>query len=144
MNKVYTKIESIVGDVITVRAQGVRYNDLAVVGKSFANVIKLDGDLVSLQVFAGAKGISTNDEVRFLGVPMKVSFSDDLLGRVFDGSGRPRDNGPALEDNMIEIGGPSVNPAKRIVPKNMIPEASHILRKRRAVQRASCTYSHAG
>ena len=120
MNKVYTKIESIVGDVITVRAQGVRYNDLAVVGKSFANVIKLDGDLVSLQVFAGAKGISTNDEVRFLGVPMKVSFSDDLLGRVFDGSGRPRDNGPALEDNMIDIGGPSVNPAKRIVPKNMI------------------------
>lgn len=120
MNKVYTKIESIVGDVITVRAQGVRYNDLAVVGKSFANVIKLDGDLVSLQVFAGAKGISTNDEVRFLGVPMKVSFSDDLLGRVFDGSGSPRDNGPALEDNMIEIGGPSVNPAKRIVPKNMI------------------------
>ena len=120
MNKVYTKIESIVGDVITVRAQGVRYNDLAVVGKSFANVIKLDGDLVSLQVFAGAKGISTNDEVRFLGVPMKVSFSDVLLGRVFDGSGRPRDNGPALEDNMIEIGGPSVNPAKRIVPKNMI------------------------
>ncbi len=120
MNKVYTKIESIVGDVITVRAQGVRYNDLAVVGKSFANVIKLDGDLVSLQVFAGAKGISTNDAVRFLGVPMKVSFSDNLLGRVFDGSGRPRDNGPALEDNMIEIGGPSVNPAKRIVPKNMI------------------------
>lgn len=120
MNKVYTKIESIVGDVITVRAQGVRYNDLAVVGKSFANVIKLDGDLVSLQVFAGAKGVSTNDEVRFLGVPMRVSFSDDLLGRVFDGSGRPRDNGPALEDNMIEIGGPSVNPAKRIVPKNMI------------------------
>lgn len=120
MNKVYTKIESIVGDVITVRAEGVRYNDLAVVGKSFANVIKLDGNLVSLQVFAGAKGISTNDAVRFLGVPMKVSFSDNLLGRVFDGSGRPRDNGPALEDNMIEIGGPSVNPAKRIVPKKMI------------------------
>ena len=120
MNKVYTKIESIVGDVITVRAEGVRYNDLAVVGKSFANVIKLDGDLVSLQVFAGAKGISTNDSVRFLGVPMKVSFSDNLLGRVFDGSGRPRDNGPALEDNMIEIGGPSVTPAKRIIPKNMI------------------------
>lgn len=120
MNKVYTKIESIVGDVITVRAEGVRYNDLAIVGKSFANVIKLDGNLVSLQVFAGAKGISTNDAVRFLGVPMKVSFSDNLLGRVFDGSGRPRDNGPALEDNMIEIGGPSVNPAKRIVPKKMI------------------------
>ncbi len=50
MNKVYTKIESIVGNVITVRAQGVKYNDLAMVGKSYANIIKLDGDLVSLQV----------------------------------------------------------------------------------------------
>ncbi|MCF0262294.1 MAG: V-type ATP synthase subunit B, partial [Sphaerochaetaceae bacterium] len=72
MNKVYTKIESIVGNVITVRAEGVKYNDLALVGKSYANVIKLDGDLVSLQVFAGAQGVSTNDPVRFLGVPMRV------------------------------------------------------------------------
>ena len=51
---------------------------------------------------------------------MMVSFSDDLLGRVFDGAGVPRDNGPALTENMIPIGGPSVNPAKRIVPKRMI------------------------
>lgn len=89
-------------------------------GKSYANVIKLDGELVSLQVFSGASGISTGDSVRFLGVPMRVSFSDNLLGRVFDGAGKPRDNGPELEDNMIPIGGPSVNPARRIVPKNMI------------------------
>jgi V/A-type H+-transporting ATPase subunit B len=120
MNKVYTKIESIVGNVITVRATGVKYNDLAMVGNSYANVIKLDGDLVSLQVFAGAQGVRTNDSVRFLGVPMRVSYSDNLLGRVFDGSGKPRDKGPALDENMIEIGGPSVNPAKRIVPKNLI------------------------
>ncbi len=120
MNKVYTKIESIVGNVITVRATGVKYNDLAMVGNSYANVIKLDGDLVSLQVFAGAQGVRTNDPVRFLGVPMRVSYSDNLLGRVFDGSGQPRDKGPALDENMIEIGGPSVNPAKRIVPKNLI------------------------
>ncbi len=120
MNKVYTKIESIVGNVITVRAEGVKYNDLAMVGKSFANVIKLDGDLVSLQVFAGAQGVKTNDPVKFLGVPMRVSFSDNLMGRVFNGSGKPRDNGPELDENMIEIGGPSVNPAKRIVPKNLI------------------------
>lgn len=120
MNKVYTKIESIVGNVITVRAEGVRYNDLAMVGKSYANVIKLDGDLVSLQVFAGAQGVSTNDTVRFLGVPMRVSFSENLMGRVFDGSGKPRDNGPELNENLVEIGGPSVNPAKRIIPKNLI------------------------
>ena len=124
MQKVYTKIESIVGNVISVKADGVRSGDLAEVttstGKSYANVIKLDGDLVSLQVFSGASGISTGDSVRFLGVPMRVSFSDNLLGRVFDGAGKPRDNGPDLEDNMIPIGGPSVNPARRIVPKNMI------------------------
>ncbi len=124
MQKVYTKIESIVGNVISVKADGVRSGDLAEVttstGKSYANVIKLDGDLVSLQVFSGARGISTGDSVRFLGVPMRVSFSDNLLGRVFDGAGKPRDNGPDLEDNMIPIGGPSVNPARRIVPKNMI------------------------
>ena len=124
MQKVYTKIESIVGNVISVKADGVRSGDLAEVttstGKSYANVIKLDGDLVSLQVFSGASGISTGDSVRFLGVPMRVSFSDNLLGRVFDGAGKTRDNGPDLEDNMIPIGGPSVNPARRIVPKNMI------------------------
>ena len=120
MQKVYTKIESIVGNVVTVRAEGVRNGDLALVGSSYANVIKLDKDLVSLQVFAGAQGVSTTDPVRFLGKPMMVSYTDHLLGRIFTGSGVPRDNGPALTENMIPIGGPSVNPARRIIPKKLI------------------------
>lgn len=120
MQKVYTKIESIVGNVVTVKAEGVRNGDLALVGDSYATVIKLDKDIVSLQVFAGAQGVGTNDEVRFLGKPMMVSFSENLLGRIFDGAGVPRDNGPALTENMIPIGGPSFNPSKRILPKNMI------------------------
>ena len=120
MQKVYTKIESIVGNVITVRAKGVKNADLALVGDSYASVIKLDKDKVSLQVFAGAQGVSTTDPVRFLGRPMMVSFSDHLLGRIFDGTGVPRDNGPALTENMIPIGGPSFNPARRILPKKMI------------------------
>ena len=120
MQKVYTKIESIVGNVVSVRATDVRNGDLALVGKSYANVIKLQDDLVYLQVFAGTQGVSTTDSVRFLGRPMMVSYSDNLLGRIFTGSGVPRDNGPALTENMIPIGGPSVNPAKRVVPKNMI------------------------
>lgn len=120
MQKVYTKIESIVGNVVTVRAEGIRNGDLALVGDSYANVIKLDKDLVSLQVFAGAQGVSTNDPVRFLGRPMQVSFSEHLLGRIFNGAGVPRDHGPALTENMIDIGGPSFNPAKRVIPKHMI------------------------
>jgi V/A-type H+-transporting ATPase subunit B len=107
-----------------VRAEGVSNEELAEVktrrGTSLAKVIKIDRDLVSLQVFAGSRGISTDDEVRFLGDPMKVSFSEDMLGRIFDGSGMPRDKGPALRENLIEIAGPSVNPSKRIIPKRMI------------------------
>jgi V/A-type H+-transporting ATPase subunit B len=51
---------------------------------------------------------------------MDVSFTDALLGRVFDGSGQPRDNGPVLDENRFPIGGPSVNPAKRIIPRKMV------------------------
>ena len=94
MQKIYTKIESIVGNVITVKAEGVRNGDLAMVGDSYATVIKLDKELVSLQVFAGAQGVSTTDPVRFLGRPMMVSFSDNLLGRIFNGAGVPIDRGP--------------------------------------------------
>jgi V/A-type H+-transporting ATPase subunit B len=124
MKKVYSKIESITGSVITVRADGVRYGDLAevdtVFGTSLAEVNRLEGGLVSLQVFAGGRGISTGDTVRFLGYPMRVSFSDNLMGRVFSGSGDPRDKGPALRENLIPIGGPSVNPSQRIIPRKMI------------------------
>ena len=124
MRKVYHRIIQIAGNVITVEADGVAYNDLAEVttsrGTSLAQVIRLDGRQVSLQVFAGSRGISTGDEVRFLGKPMQVSSSSDLLGRIFTGAGKPRDNRPAIEDDMIEIGGPSVNPAERIIPRNMI------------------------
>ncbi len=124
MRKVYSKIEQIVGNVITVKASGIKYGELADVhsahGTSLAEVIRMSEDLVSLQVFSGSRGISTGDEVRFLGNPMRVSFSENLLGRIFSGGGKPRDKGPELIENMIEIGGPSVNPAKRIIPRNMI------------------------
>jgi len=124
MQKVYNKILSVTGNVITVKAEGIANEELAEIstsrGKSLAQVIKLDHDIVSLQVFAGSQGIATNDEIRFLGHPMRVTFSDDMLGRIFNGSGVPRDKGPALAENLIEIAGPSVNPAKRIIPRNMI------------------------
>lgn len=124
MQKIYSQIIQIAGDVITVEADDVGYKELAEIrtaaGVSMAQVIRLDGKKVSLQVLAGSRGISTNDRVRFLKAPMRVSFSENLMGRIFTGSGEPRDVGPRLEDNMINIGGPSVNPSKRIVPKNMI------------------------
>ena len=124
MRKVYHKIIHIAGNVITVEADGVGYNELAEVtsarGTSLAQVIRLDNGKVSLQVFAGSRGISTGDQVRFLGRAMQISKSDSLLGRVFSGRGTPRDGRPDVNVDMVDIGGPSVNPAKRVIPRHMI------------------------
>jgi len=124
MHKVYTQIIQIAGDVITVEAEGVGYMDIAEVttrrGTSFAQVIRLEGKRVSLQVFSGSRGISTGDKVRFLGHPMRIATGDNLLGRIFNGSGMPLDNKPALSENIVDIGGPPVNPVKRIIPNKMI------------------------
>ena len=124
MHKVYHRIDKIAGSVITVQATGVSYRELAQVtsamGTSLAQVIRLEGGRVDLQVFTGSRGISTDAQVRFLGHTMQVPFSEALLGRVFTGSGQPRDRGPAITENLIEIGGPSVNPAKRIIPRKMV------------------------
>ena len=123
-NKVYHKIDALSGSVATLRAEGVRYNEIAEVesraGTSLAQVIKLDGPNVTLQIFAGARGVDTSARVRFLGETMKVPYSKDLLGRAFTGSGVPRDGGPAISDNPSPIGQPSVNPAKRIMPNRMV------------------------
>ncbi len=124
MHKVYHRIDNIAGSVVTLRAEGVRNKELAEIdsrtGTSLAQVIKLAGDEVTLQVFAGARGVATDAQVRFLGHPMQVPFGDELLGRVFTGSAKPRDNGPELNMNLTDIGTPSVNPAKRIIPRNMV------------------------
>lgn len=122
----HTRVLGIVGDILKVRATDVGFGDLAVVdngegAKSLAQVIRLDKDEVSLQVFAGSKGLSTDASVQFLGHPMRVPYSPNILGRIFDGSGQPIDDGPSLAvDPLIDIGGPSVNPTTRLVPDKMI------------------------
>lgn len=124
MRKVYHRILQVSGNVIAVEAEGVAYNDLAEVitkrGISLAQVIRLSQNKVYLQVFAGSRGVSTNDEVRFLGKQMQIASSENLLGRVFNGAGVPRDNRPPIMEKMKEIGGPSANPSKRIIPKRMV------------------------
>jgi len=124
MRKYYDEITRIAGNVVTVTASGVGYDELAVIstrnGASLAQVIRLEGDQVSLQVFAGTQGVSTGDRLRFLNRPMQVSFSEDLFGRIFDGSGRPRDGRAEIAGEPVPIGGPPVNPVKRRRPDHMI------------------------
>jgi len=75
---------------------------------------------VTMQVFSGTRGIPTDAEIRFLGQQLETPFSEALLGRVFSGGGVPRDGGPLLDEGLIPIVGPPVNPARRIIPRNMI------------------------
>ena len=123
-NKVYRKIDALSGSIATLRAEGVKYGEIAEIesraGTSLAQTIKLDGDNVTLQIFAGARGVDTGAKVRFLGEPMKIPFSENLLGRAFTGAGVPRDGGPAATGEPSPIGQPSVNPSKRIMPKEMV------------------------
>ncbi len=124
MRTFYDEISKIAGNVVTVKAQGIGYDELAVItsgnGTSLAQVIRLEDDQVSLQIFGGTEGVSTGDKIRFLGHSFKVPFSDALLGRVFDGSGRPRDGRPEVQAESVEIGSPAVNPIKRRVPDKVI------------------------
>jgi len=122
----HTRVLEIVGDTIRVKAQGAAFGDLAIVENvdgetGQAKVVALDRDIVSLQVFAGGKGLSTNAVVRFLGHPPDVIYSENILGRIFRGSGEPFDDGPDLSsDARIEMAGPTVNPMMRVVPDKMI------------------------
>ena len=124
MHKAYTRLERIAGNVVAVQAGDATNRELAQIswpgGTSLAQVIRLDGSRAFLQVFAGTRGLPTDARVRFLGRPMRVPASDAMLGRVFDGAGRPRDHGPVIDDEGVDIAGPSVNPAKRIVPRTMV------------------------
>ncbi len=124
MKTYFDQINQIAGSVVTVTATGIGFEDLAVIsgphGSSLAQVIRLDGDQVSLQVFSGTQGVGTNSRVQFLGKPMQVPFGDDLLGRVFDGACRPRDNRPEVEAEPTDIGTPAVNPMHRHMPDEMI------------------------
>ncbi|HCO94201.1 MAG TPA: V-type ATP synthase subunit B [Phycisphaerales bacterium] len=124
MRTFYDEISQIAGNVVTVKARGIGYDELAVITtrdrSSLAQVIRLEDDKVSLQIFAGTEGVSTGDKIRFLGHSFEVPFGDALLGRVFDGSGRPRDGRPEVKAKAVETGSPAVNPIKRRVPNKMI------------------------
>jgi hypothetical protein len=122
----YTWAMAIVGDIMKIRANDIGLGDIAIVEmpngeQSLAQVIQLEGDDVSLQVFGGGKGLSTQTTVRFFGHPTQVIYSPNILGRVFRGDGTPIDGGPDLSgDRQVDIGGPSVNPVTRVVPMKMI------------------------
>jgi len=118
--KVYTKIDNITKATVTLRASGVGNDELATVGGKLAQVVKIMGDNVTLQVFAGTEGLATDSEVVFHGEPPKLKVSDNLAGRFFNAYGEPLEGGEQIEGEAREIGGPTVNPFRRKQPSELI------------------------
>lgn len=125
MKKVYERIEDMRGNLATLNAEGVSLGELARIdmhnGRSvFASVLRIDGPRVTLQVFQNTRGISTGDQVTFLKRQMQATFGDMLYGRRLNGAGVPIDGGPELIGDNINIGTPSFNPVRRIIPREMV------------------------
>jgi V/A-type H+/Na+-transporting ATPase subunit B len=118
--KIYTKITQITKATCSLNAEGVGYEELASVNGRLAQVVKIQGPSVTLQVFGGTEGIPSNAEVTFYGRPPTLKVSDDLTGRFFNSFGIPIDGGPEVEGEEREIGGPSVNPVRRKQPSELI------------------------
>ena len=118
--KIYTKIDNITKATVTLRATGVGNDELATVGGKLAQVVKIMGENVTLQIFAGTEGLSTDSEVVFHGEPPKLRVSDNLAGRFFNAYGEPLEGGEIIEGEAREIGGPTVNPFRRIQPSELI------------------------
>lgn len=118
--KIYTKITQITKATCSLQADGVGYEELASVNGRLAQVVKIMGDIVTLQVFGGTEGIPSNAEVVFFGHPPVIKVGEELAGRFFNAFGDPIDGGPKVEGEVREIGGPSVNPVRRKQPSELI------------------------
>ncbi len=125
MKIVHDRINNMRGNLITVTSKEAVLGELARVEKrdgtkTLASVLRFEEDQVTLQVFGGTRGIFTGDKVIFLKKEMTATFGDHLLGRRLDGAGEPIDGGPHMIGEEIPIGTPSFNPARRIIPKEMV------------------------
>ena len=125
MKKTYDRIVDMRGNLITVLAQGVSLGELARIHKqngrsTYASVLRIEGDVVTLQCFENTRGIATNDRLTFLGRQMQATCSNGLFGRRLNGVGEPIDNGPELMGEPTDIGQPSFNPVRRIIPHELV------------------------
>ena len=118
--KIYTQITQITKATCSLKAAGIGNEELAEVNGRLAQVVKIIGDEVTLQIFGGTEGIPTNAEVTFLGKSPTLKVGEQLAGRFFNAYGNPIDGGPPIEGEEREIGGPSVNPVRRKQPSELI------------------------
>lgn len=128
MPKEYRTIQEVAGPLMLVKdVTDVNYNELGEIElangeKRRCKVLEIDGGNALVQLFESSTGINlSNSKVRFLGRSMELGVSEDMLGRVFDGLGRPIDGGPEiLPEKRMDIEGLPMNPAARNYPQEFI------------------------
>ena len=128
MRKEYKTIREVVGPLMLVDGvQGVKYDELVEIEEAggdirVGKVLEVNGDKAMVQLFESAQGLRIADsKARFLGHGIKLKVSPDMLGRVFDGMGRPIDNGPEIiPEESLNINGSPINPAARDYPAEFI------------------------
>ncbi len=128
MLKEYKTVKEVVGPLMVVEGvEGVKYNELVDIElqtgeKRRGQVLEVNGDKAMVQIFEGSAGINlVETKVRFLGKPLQIGVSEDMLGRTFDGMGRPKDNGPKiLPEKKLDITGEAINPVARDYPSEFI------------------------
>ncbi len=128
MPKEYRTIEEVAGPLMLVRGvEDVNYDDLGEIElesgeRRRCRVLEIDGTNALVQLFESATGINPEtSKVRFLGHSMELRVSEDMLGRVFDGLGRPTDGGPEiLAKQRLDINGTPMNPTARKYPQEFI------------------------
>jgi V/A-type H+-transporting ATPase subunit B len=128
MLKEYRTITEIVGPLMLVEhVEGAKYNELVEIEQANGEirrgrVLEVDGDRALVQLFEGSHGLRIADsKARFLGRSIELGVSRDMLGRVFDGMGRPIDGGPEIiPKKRMDINGEPINPAARDYPSEFI------------------------
>jgi V/A-type H+/Na+-transporting ATPase subunit B len=125
MKTIYDRINDMRGNLVTLNAEGVSLGELARIDLQdgrhvYASVLRIEGDQVTLQVFQNTRGISTGDRITFLKRQMQATFGDALLGRRLNGAGLAIDGGPEIVGDSINIGTPSFNPVRRVIPREMV------------------------
>ena len=118
--KIYTKITKITKATCSLKADDVSNEELAFIDGRAAQVVRISGDEITLQIFGGTEGIPTNAEVVFMGKAPMLKVGEQLVGRFFNAYGKPIDGRPQPEGKEVEIGGSSVNPVRRKQPSELL------------------------
>lgn len=128
MIKEYRTVKEVVGPLMLVEGvENVKYDELVEIEIQtgeirWGRVLEISEDKALIQLFEGSAGINIKgSKAKFLGKPLEIGVSEDMLGRVFDGLGRPKDNGPnIIPDKRIDIAGEPINPVARNYPSEFI------------------------